>query len=61
MRNAGSILVHLVRWRNAAKPVDVNDDGLSDVPDIKATLIHPTLYIYPSNKSSISLELVRQF
>ncbi|HNP24154.1 MAG TPA: TonB-dependent receptor [Panacibacter sp.] len=37
------------------KPVDVNDDGLSDVPDIKATLIHPTLYIYPSNKSSISL------
>ncbi len=37
------------------KEVDVDKDGLSDVPNIKSTLIHPTLFIYPSSKSSIEI------
>ncbi|MBN9295826.1 MAG: TonB-dependent receptor [Filimonas sp.] len=37
------------------KEVDVNKDGLSDVPNIKSTVIHPTLFLYPSSKTSISL------
>ncbi|HRH60103.1 MAG TPA: TonB-dependent receptor, partial [Chitinophagaceae bacterium] len=41
--------------QNFQKQVDVNKDGLSDVPNVKATLIHPSLFIYPSNKSFISL------
>lgn len=37
------------------KQVDVNKDGLSDVPNIKSTIIHPTLFFYPSNKTYFSL------
>lgn len=40
---------------NMQQAVDVNDDGLSDVPDTKATILHPSLFIYPSSKSYISL------
>lgn len=40
---------------NLQQAVDVNDDGLSDVPDTKATILHPSLFIYPSSKSYISL------
>jgi len=40
---------------NLQKEVDVNKDGFSDVPNTKSTLLHPTLFIYPSNKSYISL------
>jgi iron complex outermembrane receptor protein/outer membrane receptor for ferrienterochelin and colicins len=35
--------------------VDVDKDGFSDVPDTKSTLIHPVLFLYPSEKTSISL------
>jgi iron complex outermembrane receptor protein/outer membrane receptor for ferrienterochelin and colicins len=34
---------------------DVDGDGLSDVPRLSSTLIHPTLFFYPTGKSSISL------
>ena len=34
---------------------DVDGDGLSDVPRLRSTLIHPTLFFYPTNKSSISV------
>jgi outer membrane receptor for ferrienterochelin and colicins len=37
------------------KEVDVNKDGFSDVPNIKSTLIHPTLFFYPSTKTWFSL------
>lgn len=37
------------------KQQDVNGDGLSDLPKLNSTLIHPTLFIYPSEKSYISL------
>lgn len=37
------------------KQVDVDGDGLSDVPQLGSTLIHPTLFFYPDEKSSISL------
>ncbi len=35
--------------------VDVDKDGLSDVPELSNTTIHPVLFFYPSEKSSISL------
>lgn len=35
--------------------VDVNKDQLSDVPRLRSTLIHPTLFFYPSVNSAISL------
>lgn len=37
------------------KQADVNNDGFSDVPNIKSTVIHPMLFFYPSTKSYISL------
>ena len=37
------------------KEVDVNNDGFSDVPNTKSTLIHPVLFYYPSTKTSISV------
>jgi outer membrane receptor for ferrienterochelin and colicins len=37
------------------KEVDVDKDGFSDVPNTKSTVIHPTLFFYPSTKSYISL------
>lgn len=40
---------------NLQKEVDVNKDGLSDLPNTKSTLIHPALFIYPSSKSFISV------
>lgn len=45
----------LFAGENLQQAVDVNDDGFSDVPDSKATIIHPSLFIYPSSKSYISL------
>ncbi len=41
--------------QNLQKQVDVDKDGFSDLPNTKSTLIHPTLFIYPSTKSFISL------
>jgi outer membrane receptor for ferrienterochelin and colicins len=35
--------------------VDVDDDGLSDVPRLNSTLVHPTLFFYPSDHSSIAI------
>lgn len=53
------------RWKHAGftlfagqtfqKEVDVNKDGLSDVPKLNSTLIHPTLFLYPSEKSYVSI------
>ncbi|PZF71058.1 TonB-dependent receptor [Taibaiella soli] len=37
------------------KQVDVDGDGLSDVPKISSTSIHPTLFLYPTDKSTISI------
>jgi outer membrane receptor for ferrienterochelin and colicins len=34
--------------------VDVNNDGLSDVPDAKSYIVHPRLFIYPSDKTVIA-------
>ena len=35
------------------KNADVNKDGFSDVPDIHALIIHPRLFFYPGNKTTI--------
>lgn len=35
--------------------VDVNKDGFSDVPNMNATVIHPTVFFYPSEHGYISL------
>jgi len=35
--------------------VDVDKDGLSDVPELSSTTLHPVLFFYPSEQSSISL------
>ena len=44
----GNILGLFLRWKNPDKKkwVDVNNDGFSDVPNLKSTLIHPTLFFY---------------
>jgi iron complex outermembrane receptor protein/outer membrane receptor for ferrienterochelin and colicins len=34
--------------------VDVNDDGLSDVPKLDAIILHPRLFIYPDSKTTIA-------
>lgn len=35
--------------------VDVNKDGLSDVPDARSILVHPRLYCYPNTNTTLSL------
>jgi outer membrane receptor for ferrienterochelin and colicin len=40
---------------NYQKPVDVNKDGFSDVPDIKSFFFHPTLFLYPDKRNMISI------
>ena len=40
---------------NYQKPVDVNKDGFSDVPDIKSFFFHPTLFLYPDKQNMISI------
>lgn len=45
----------LFSGQNLQKEMDVDKDGLSDLPDTKSTLLHPILFIYPTNKSFISL------
>ncbi len=35
--------------------VDVNKDGLSDVPDARSIMIHPRVYYYPSEKTLLSV------
>jgi outer membrane receptor for ferrienterochelin and colicins len=37
------------------KPVDVNKDGFSDMPDIKNIVIHPKLFYYLDEKTTLSL------
>ncbi|HMD00262.1 MAG TPA: TonB-dependent receptor plug domain-containing protein, partial [Ferruginibacter sp.] len=36
--------------------VDVNNDGFSDVPDIKAFFLHPKLFLFPDQKNTLTLE-----
>ena len=36
-------------------PIDVNDDGLSDVPNVKNIFIHPRLFIYGKNNASLAI------
>ncbi len=53
------------RWKRAGftffggqtvqQEADVDGDGLSDIPRLSSTLVHPTLFFYPNEKSSISL------
>lgn len=33
--------------------VDVNGDGFSDVPEVKSIFVHPRLFIYPNDKSTL--------
>jgi len=35
------------------KPVDVNKDGFSDVPDLNGFFFHPTIFFYPDKKNTI--------
>lgn len=35
--------------------VDVNKDGLSDVPHLNTTVLHPRLFVYPGSKTTIAL------
>ncbi|RYG16273.1 MAG: TonB-dependent receptor, partial [Chitinophagaceae bacterium] len=35
--------------------VDVDKDGLSDVPKLNSTIIHPVLFFYPTGNTAISL------
>jgi outer membrane receptor for ferrienterochelin and colicins len=35
--------------------VDVNNDGFSDVPSVKSVFVHPRLFIYGKNRSSVVL------
>ncbi|ULQ52445.1 TonB-dependent receptor [Flavihumibacter fluvii] len=37
------------------KEVDVDKDGFSDLPKTSSTLIHPTLFFYPSENTTVSL------
>jgi outer membrane receptor for ferrienterochelin and colicins len=37
------------------KPVDVNKDGFSDVPDLKTVFVHPKLFLYPNSKQTVTL------
>lgn len=37
------------------KAIDVNNDGLSDAPEINDVIIHPKLFYYPSSKTIISV------
>ena len=41
--------------------VDVDNDGLSDVPRLSSTILHPVLFFYPSENSSISLAWAGSF
>ncbi len=41
--------------QNFQNAVDVNNDGFSDVPHWNNTVIHPTLFIYPSSTSSVAI------
>jgi len=38
---------------NYQRPVDVNKDGFSDVPDTKSFFVHPALFLYPDEKNMI--------
>ena len=35
------------------KPVDVNKDGFSDVPDLNGFFFHPTIFFYPDKKNMV--------
>jgi iron complex outermembrane receptor protein/outer membrane receptor for ferrienterochelin and colicins len=35
--------------------VDVNNDGFSDLPDTKSLFIHPTIFLYPDKKNTLSI------
>lgn len=39
---------------NFQKAVDVNDDGFSDVTDWNGVVVHPRLFFYPDNKTTIT-------
>lgn len=37
------------------RAVDVNGDGFSDVPEVKSIYLHPRFFIYPNQKSTITI------
>ena len=39
----------------AQKEVDVNKDGLSDLPQLESVVVHPRLFFYPTKKTNITL------
>ncbi|MEY4876511.1 MAG: hypothetical protein RL708_1660 [Bacteroidota bacterium] len=39
--------------QNFQQAVDVNKDGLSDVPYLRQTIVHPQFFVYPTKKSNI--------
>jgi outer membrane receptor for ferrienterochelin and colicin len=46
---------------NYQKEVDVNKDGFSDVAAIKSFFIHPTFFIYPNEKNTLSVGINSNF
>ncbi len=54
-RRKGKIGYTLFAGYVRQKAKDVNDDGFSDVPNAKSTLVHPKLFFYPTDKTIISL------
>ena len=51
-KNAGYTLFAGGTLQNA---VDVNNDGFSDVPDVKSVFIHPRVFLYGGEKSTVIL------
>ncbi len=37
------------------RAVDVNSDGISDVPDLDALILHPRFFFYPGSRTTIAL------
>jgi outer membrane receptor for ferrienterochelin and colicin len=43
------------------KPMDVNNDGFSDLPLTEMMVVHPTFYAYPNEKNTLSIGLNSTF
>ena len=46
---------------NHLTATDINNDGLSDVPEAKSFILHPQLYFYPSTSTTVSIGYVGTF